>query len=360
MSRKIAFFISPHGFGHAARSAAIMSALSEISPSFSFEIFTTVPEWFFEDSHCMPFVYHLLETDIGLAQKNPLQEDLPRTIEQLNQFLPFKEDLISDLATVVQREKCDLIVCDIAPMGIAVSKKSGIPSVLIENFTWDWIYSRYDAYCEELKEHTSYLRNLFSLADYHIQAEPFCSPTEADLVIKPVSRRPRLVAEEIRKRLGIPDGKKLVVITMGGIPEQYHAYEKLSDNKDTFFIVPGGNKSLKTVNNIILLPHRSDFFHPDLINAGDAVIGKIGYSTLAEVYHACTPFGYVSRTSFPESEKLVDYVDQHMKGLCLSGSAYHNGSWVEILSDLLRLPKISRSTPNGADQAASFLKDVLS
>ena len=30
-------------------------------------------------------------------------------------------------------------------------------------------------------------------------------------------------------------------------------------------------------------------FHPDLVNASDAVIGKAGYNTLAEVFYAGTP-----------------------------------------------------------------------
>jgi hypothetical protein len=31
--------------------------------------------------------------------------------------------------------------------------------------------------------------------------------------------------------------------------------------------------------NLVLLPHHSGFYHPDLVNASDAVIGKVGYST---------------------------------------------------------------------------------
>jgi hypothetical protein len=48
--KRIAYFVSPHGFGHAARAAAVMEALSEIDTGVQFEIFTTVPFWFFRDS----------------------------------------------------------------------------------------------------------------------------------------------------------------------------------------------------------------------------------------------------------------------------------------------------------------------
>lgn len=68
----MAYFISPHGFGHAARAAAVIGALQELHPAFRFEIFTTVPYWFFEDSLACHLGYHSLGTDVGLGQKTPL------------------------------------------------------------------------------------------------------------------------------------------------------------------------------------------------------------------------------------------------------------------------------------------------
>jgi len=38
--KRIAYFISSHGFGHAARAAAVMETLSESNPGVRFEIFT--------------------------------------------------------------------------------------------------------------------------------------------------------------------------------------------------------------------------------------------------------------------------------------------------------------------------------
>ena len=38
-ARRIAFFISPHGFGHAARAASVMEALAEIESSIQFDIY---------------------------------------------------------------------------------------------------------------------------------------------------------------------------------------------------------------------------------------------------------------------------------------------------------------------------------
>ena len=32
-------------------------------------------------------------------------------------------------------------MCDISPLGLMVAERAGLPSVLVENFTWDWLYA---------------------------------------------------------------------------------------------------------------------------------------------------------------------------------------------------------------------------
>jgi hypothetical protein len=141
----IAYFISPHGFGHAARAAAVMNALNrnQVSEQVHFEIFTLVPRWFFRESVTASFTYHTLLTDIGLVQESSLRENIPQTLNLLRKFLPFDLELVIDLAKHIRQLKCELILCDIAALGIAVAEVAKVPSVLIENFTWDWIYEGY-------------------------------------------------------------------------------------------------------------------------------------------------------------------------------------------------------------------------
>jgi UDP:flavonoid glycosyltransferase YjiC (YdhE family) len=139
MTRSIAYFVSPHGFGHAARAAAVMNALAARDATVHFHIFTRVPRWFFAESLRASFTYHACLTDIGLVQDSALKENLPQTLERLREFFPFNQSLISNLAHLIMRHQCRAVLCDIAPLGIAVARAAGVPSVLIENFTWDWI-----------------------------------------------------------------------------------------------------------------------------------------------------------------------------------------------------------------------------
>ena len=46
-NKTIAYFVSPHGFGHASRAAAVMEALHDLDSSLKFEIFTKEPSGYF-------------------------------------------------------------------------------------------------------------------------------------------------------------------------------------------------------------------------------------------------------------------------------------------------------------------------
>ncbi len=261
-----------------------MAAIQKFDLSVRFEIFTRVPWWFFRNSLSGSFAYHFLLTDIGLVQKTPLCEDFDRTVQCLNTFLPFDDSHISDLARRVNRLKCKLIICDIAPMGIAVARQAEIPSVTMGGVS--------------------------ALSSPHSQS---------------------------------PVGK----------------WKKLTDKRAVHFIIPGGAQSVEIHDNLVFLPHNSDFFHPDIINACDAVIGKVGYSTLAEIFHAGITFGYISRPSFPESENLAEFIKREMTGFPIEESEFQNYRWLSRLEDLLSFPRIRRDCPDGAEQAAHFIYKLL-
>jgi UDP-N-acetylglucosamine:LPS N-acetylglucosamine transferase len=336
-----------------------MAAIHGLNPSIRFEIFTTIPKWFFQQSIPGTFTYHSLLTDIGIVQETPLREDLPETLRKLNNFLPYDQYQITSLSVEIKKLKCRLIICDISPMGIAVAQKAGVSSVLVENFTWDWVYENYVSTDFPAGKFVDYLREIYSYVDYHIQTEPVCCYQNADLCTVPISRKVKATSRQIRQKLNIPDGAEAVLITMGGIPEKYMFLEHLTRQSDIYFIIPGGSQTIQLVDNLVLLPQHSDFFHPDLINACDAVVGKLGYSTLAEIYHAGIPYGYIPRSTFKESEVLEAFVKNQMNGRAISESQFQEGDWVSFLLEILALPGIKRNDTNGAMDVAQFVCRAL-
>ncbi len=356
---RVAWFVTPHGFGHGARAAAVMAAMHQLMPHLHFDIFTLIPEFFFKES--LPegcFTYHPVETDIGLVQKSPLEIDYSASVRRLGEFLPFKDETIEPLAEKVNRLGCRMVVCDIAPMGIAVAKKAGITPVLVENFTWHWIYQDYLNHEPGFAPHIEYFKSVFEAAEVHIQTHPVEPAPGRHLLTPPVSRLPRNNRETVKKQLGIPPEEKMVMITMGGFPAHLPFISRLAEYRGVWFLIPG-SKSFSRENHLIRLPYNSGFYHPDLIGAADGVICKLGYGTVSEVYHAGVPMAYIPRDNFRESRVMETFIQREMPGFPIMDQEFHDGVWLDRLPELLSMPRPPRPVSNGAAQIAQFLHRLL-
>jgi hypothetical protein len=334
-----------------------MLALHERLPDLVFDIYTQVPEWVFTDVLGERIIYHPLKTDIGLVQSGPFDEDLPATLHELEAFYPLDPPLTQKLATELSAQGDTCVLCDVAPLGIAAAHQAGLPACLIQNFTWDWIYTAYLEREPGFAKIIPELGRLFTMADFVVRTEPACLPGgRADCVTGPVSRPPRLPRNETRQKLGISPNALAILVTLGGMTGQMPDPDLLSESADITWILPGAGQERTRVGSCIILPHHSEFYHPDLVEACDAVIGKVGYSTLAEVYRAGIPFGFIPRPGFPESPVLTGFALNSMTGMLIEPDQFASGSWVEQAHVLLALPKMpAPERVDGAAQAAEFI-----
>ena len=360
MGLRIASFVTPHGFGHAARVAAVMEAIHRANGDAGFEIYTGVPQWFFEQSMSAPFGYHDVTTDVGLVQRTPLVEDVGATLDRLDGFLPFDRAFVERLAQQLKKQGVSAVICDIAPLGLAVAAAAEVPSVLVENFTWDWIYEGYAARDPRFVVHANYLSDQFAAADHHVQCEPVCVSGDADLVVPPVSREARRSRRQVREDLGIPEGAPVVLVSMGGVPASYGWIETLASSSDVVFVVPGVGERIERRGGLLTVPADSGLYHPDLVGTVDAVVGKLGYSTVAEVHRAGVPFAYVSRARFREAPSLAAFARRHLGAMPLTTTGFEHGKWIEQIGELLEIGRHSGSETNGADVIARYvLEQVL-
>jgi len=354
----VACIISPHGFGHSARAAAIMAAIKRRASHVRFEVYTLVPEWFFLDSGLRDFVLHDIECDLGLVQKTTFDEDVGATLERLKGFLPVK-DRATGLARDMEKRRCGFAICDISPVGLAAARMAGIPSVLVENFTWDWIYGGYFDEWPALAEPARAFAAEFAAATCRIQTEPVCDPLPCDVRTAPVSRKPVRTRAQVRELLGIADGVPMVLLTMGGVPDRRLRLPADGVNRTAVFVVPGQADRMERKGGIVLLPHHSEFYHPDLVHAADAVVGKLGYSTLAECYAAGVPFGFIPRPRFRESAPLAAYAASRLNAVAIEQGRYLSGEWGPQLAELLAQERRAAPAANGADAAAEYIVDRL-
>jgi hypothetical protein len=354
----VAYFVTSHGFGHAARSAAVMEALGRRDRRIGFEIFTTVPPWFFSQSLSVQHTIRQVESDVGLVQIDPVREDLPATVAKLEVFWAQLDDQVRMLVGGWGSNPPPLVVSDISPLGLAVAARLGMPSVLIENFTWEWIYDAYREETPDLLPFGESYAELAAKADFHIQCEPACQPVSAAEHVRPISRRRQANKQETRRGLGLRDDdqRPLVLLTMGGMGWGGRAARLVSR---CVVVTLGGVEQLSHEEDVIRLPDRSPVYPPDLISTADAVIGKLGYSTVAECYGAGTRFGYVCRPSFPESPVLEEFVCRNLPSLRFGQGDLEAGNWTQRISRLLSLPRAAEQPLDGAEDVADLLHGLL-
>jgi len=322
-----------------------------------FEIVTTVPDWFFAESLSAPYTLHPIVCDIGLVQRNALEEDPGKTLALLDCFYPLDQQLLDEAAFLFA--DCRLLLCDIAPLGIAAAREAGIVSVLLENFTWDWIYQAYLGQWPGFSPHINYLRQLYEMADYHLQTEPVCEYRACDLLLAPIARQRRMSSSIIREQLQSAATDDVVLVTMGGVPGVEIDLSRMADMEQCF-ILPGRTREGMVVRgNLRLLSPDSGFYHPDLVAACDVVIGKVGYSTLAEVYQAGVPFGYICRPGFRESAALAAFINREMVSMEISWQGFSENRWLDKIPELASCPRDRAEQQNGASAAADFLCNIL-
>jgi hypothetical protein len=335
----IAAFVSPHGFGHASRTLAILEHILEREPKLKIELFTRIPRWFFS-SLAENINFHELDCDLGLVQSDALRVNYDATLADLSDRLPFDPAQISRLAQQLRKLHCRSVLCDIAPLGLVAARAAQIPSVLVENFTWDWIYEGLAIQVPALSDYAQLLRPIFQNADLHIQTQPLCKQVAGAYQTGPISRAFRNSAEETRATLRLRQPNPMVLISMGGTKTRFPFIERLKSHfSHIHFVISGTGSEIHHDQNVTLLPVQCPIHHPDLVRAADLVIGKAGYSTIAEVYASSTPFGYFVREDYPEMAPLVAFAKKAISGKRLAPDQFADGLWLDQLPELLTLKR---------------------
>lgn len=353
---RFAWFVTPHGFGHAARSAAIVEALGHRLPQLEVELWTSVPEWFFAESLTVPYRRRELACDVGLIQRSPVAEDLPASLAALARFWGAADGgRTAEVATAVAGSGAACVVADIAPFGLEVARAAGLPGVLIENFTWDWIYDALTAEEPRFAAWAERLRGRIAVPDLHLQLEPCCRPLPGGRPVPPVARAPRQRREEIVARLGIPPGDAVVLVSLGGVEHRLANLGPLAACAGATFVLPGASADERREGNLRLLPHHTPMHHPDLVAAADVVVGKLGYSTVAEAVAAGSRILYVPRRGFRESAVLEDYVGSRLPVAAMAAHELESGAWVARLPEILARPRPAGDARSGAAVAADLI-----
>jgi hypothetical protein len=372
----VAFYISGHGFGHAARDIEILNTLHDRAPAIQLIVRTAAPRWLFDVTLRAPVEWAPLECDTGVVQVDSLTVDVEETIRRAAAFHATLDMRAAAEAEYLRRHEVTLVVGDIPPLAFRAAHRAGIRSVAIGNFTWDWIYGEYTESAAQAPDLVRALAEAYSQADValrlplHAGFVPFGRVQDVPLV----ARRSRRAPGELRRHFNLPARDVLVLPSFGGYGLQGIDLAALARVQGYTVIITadpgtarrgsdmdtGDGASLSLPANARLLDerdlYRAGFRYEDLVAAVDVVVTKPGYSIIAECAANDTAMLYTSRGRFPEYDMLVREMPRYVRSEFISNEELMGGGWQAPLDRLLRQSAPPAAQVNGAEVVADVLR----
>ena len=341
----VAFYISGHGFGHASRQIEIINALSAASPAIPILIRTSAPPWLFERTLRVPVTFLPGEVDTGVVQIDSLHLDAGETIRRAAAFYQALDEWARAEADLLRSHRIDCVVADAPPLGCAAARAAGIESIVVSNFTWDWIY---DGYAQELGDAPGLretLRQAYALASAGWRLPMHGGfETISPLVDLPfVARHARHPRAEVRSICGLPLEAPIALLSFGGYGVRDVDLSRLDCLDDvTVLITHDGTFEGAVPRGVALLsePHLygSGLRYEDLVAAVDVVITKPGYGIISECVANRTALLYTSRGRFLEYEVLVREMPRFVRCGYIDHDDLFAGRWRDALTALLAAP----------------------
>lgn len=307
--KKIAYYISDYGFGHATRSAAIIKELLNNDDKIRIEIITSFSLSFlrevFMDSRV---TFREASTDIGyVLQENSLEPDIQCLNEKFDRYMGEWESRIHTELTYLAQNKIDLVLSDIYPAPFPAAKKLGIPTIGLSNFTW------YTAYKELLEEHKlAKLKSAYNEMTYFLalagENEP---PWKAEKISYGFFSRD-VDFEEVQRiqHMLNPMGARKLIFFGLGMKIGHYALDELDIwNQNNITFIVSSNTKIQG-GNIYRIP-RSYTNVQHFIAASDLVVSKAGWGTVSEAISSGTPTLIISRSNMVEDRNTTDYLKQH-------------------------------------------------
>jgi L-arabinokinase len=357
------FYISGHGFGHASRQIAIINALGERA-AVDIVVRTSAPAWLLHDTVRVPFTLSHQQVDTGVVQIDSLHLDEGETIERAAAFHSTLQERARAEAAMLRAHDARLVVSDAPPLACAAALASGVPSVVCSNFTWDWIYEGYQDGSRVAARLITAIRDAYRHADagwrlpMHGGFETITSIVDVPFV----AHRAHLSREEVRRRLGLPAGR-LVLLSFGGYGLNGLDVARL-DCLDRYGIVVTGPHAAPLAPSpgvhVVNVPYAEGLRYEDLVGAVDVVATKPGYGIISECVANQTAMLYTSRGRFAEYDVLVAEMPRYLRCRFLDHDALFAGRWGAVLDDLVAASAPpERPRIDGAEVVANMIVELV-
>lgn len=357
--KKICFYISDHGYGHASRDIAIIRHLQK-NLDVEIVVKTSRPFNFVKRSLSDIKLIECHNDEGVILEDNYPKVDKIRTLPLFERWVENWENYIHKEKNFCRENNIDLIISDIAPQPFLVSKEIGIPSVAISNFSWHSVFSHIFGNNELTKR----LEEAYRCATFACVL-PFAEPMKVfrkRIPVSLVSRDITVSRLDFRSSLGIKEGEKLIYVGLGKSMDE-KILSNLSEINDPNIrlLLPSGVR-LNSGRNIRIPEEYTET--QNYLEMCDLIVSKTGYSTISEGIRGNVPLFLFNREGFYEDIFLEKELIDLGIGKIISFEDFINFKWLDYLESLNELKenygKVSKKyTEDGCEEITNIIKEIL-
>lgn len=350
--KTILFDISNHGFGHLSQTAPVIDRLQERFSGLRIVLRTKHPRNVVEEFISSEIEIGHAPLEATIDAPDAMSVDIEASAAAYMRLYAAWGERLNVESQFMQALEPSLVVSNINPLSLAAARRAGVRNIALCCMNWADIYESFFKDRPEAARVVGTLREAYSGAEVFLQPRPHMSMADISRrrSIGPIARKGARRRDELRKRLNVSDSERLVLLTLGGLPNPASLDLPRLDGVRWL-----ARRAIAPLRDDVSACEESGLSALDLLFSVDAVICKDSYCTVVEA--ACAAVGVViaPRENWPETDCLVEWADRHCNfALAPRGLKDPRGLAVE-LERVLCGPQRAPIEPTGVDEAVDAI-----
>ncbi|MEK4012830.1 hypothetical protein [Peribacillus sp. FSL M8-0224] len=345
-TKKIAYYISDYGFGHASRSVAIIRKLLLQDKDIQIIICHSFAMDFLQSSLRLiqdnRVEFRHVETDIGFFLiENSIEPDSSKLNMEFDEFMMSWSSKVKEETIFLYKENINLVISDISPLAFEAANRLCIPSLGISNFTWYTAYKGLIGHgkLRKYKEAYEKMTYFFSLVGGQEEKWGNSCARQFNFFSRTIDRDE---VNRIIKRLDPHRDKFIIFFGLGmkinGVDLKNHP---IWNNSNCVFII-SSNMDIEKENVYKIPLDYTD--SQNFIAAADLAITKAGWGTVSEAVVENTSLLLINRPNMTEDQHTIRYLKE--RNLCQTMDWEHFKSFTITNGYMEEVRRQKYSKPN--------------
>lgn len=361
--KRIAYYVSGHGLGHAGRTVAVIQELLAARDDLDIQVRMNAPAAMFASVLGDRVTLAPGPPEPGMAELDPLTIEPGETVRRVREACAGHALRVEREVEALRAAEVRLIAADVPYLAGYAAERLGIPCVAISNFTWDWIYEPLLQDLPDGGELLELIRGGYRRMEALLRlplgggAESFREVHDLGFLARRAGRSRAGV--QARLGLGPEDHRpRLLTALRGGVAPG--ALSRAAASAPECLFLSTAPRSGGDPPNVLPTGEYPELSFDDLLQACDVVLSKPGWGILNDCVSQGKALLWTPRHGFREDAVSTAAAPRYLRIGSLSRREYEQGEWGPALRALLSQPPPPETARcDGAARAATLLSRRL-